>query len=202
MRCISRKALRTLALGRVIEARIARSIANGIDGSNSAQGEGASPSPGARPGSSNRTLWTKNPVQPSILRSWREAHGPRCHGLADGGPHRSRTPRQALRSLGASMCSPGSDEPGASRQSPAASGRPRSASSATFAFKSPENLRLLFIAYPSLVGGIHLKQLSDFPGPPQSTYFEGRGEIRRTQMDARIRDTRSSLSSSSPTRVD
>ena len=38
----------------------------------------------------------------------------------------------------------------------------------TFAFKSPENLRLLLIAYPSLVGGIHLKQLSDFPGPPQS----------------------------------
>ena len=50
---------------------------------------------------------------------------------------------------------------------------PRSASSATFAFKSPENLRLLFIAYPSLVGGIHLKQLSDFPGPPQLTPAHG-----------------------------
>ena len=35
----------------------------------------------------------------------------------------------------------------------------------TFAFKSLENLRLLFIAYPSSVGGLHLKQLSDFPEP-------------------------------------
>ena len=41
------------------------------------------------------------------------------------------------------------------------------ASSAIFAFSSPENLRLLLIAYPSSVGGIHLKHLSDFPGPPQ-----------------------------------
>ena len=32
---------------------------------------------------------------------------------------------------------------------------------------SPGNLRLLLIAYPSSVGGIHLKHLSDFPGPPQ-----------------------------------
>ncbi len=35
----------------------------------------------------------------------------------------------------------------------------------TFAFKSLENRRLLFIADPSSVGGIHLKQLSDFPEP-------------------------------------
>ena len=65
------------------------------------------------------------------------------------------------------MCSLGSDEPGASRRSPEASRSPRSASSAIFAFSSPENLRLLLIAYPSSVGGIHLKRLSDFPGPPQ-----------------------------------
>ena len=45
---------------------------------------------------------------------------------------------------------------------------PRSASSAIFAFKSPENLRPLLIAYPSSVGGIHLKHQSDFPRPPQS----------------------------------
>ena len=36
------------------------------------------------------------------------------------------------------------------------------------ALNSPENLRLFVIAYPSSVGGIHLKQLPDFPGPPQT----------------------------------
>ena len=37
-------------------------------------------------------------------------------------------------------------------------GTPRNASSATFAFKSRENLPLLLIAYPSSAGGIHLKE--------------------------------------------
>ena len=67
------------------------------------------------------------------------------------------------------MRRPGSDGPDAARRSPAASGRPRSASSATFAFNSPENRRrLLLICIPPSGGGIHLSDLSDFPGPPQN----------------------------------
>ena len=34
----------------------------------------------------------------------------------------------------------------------------------------PENLRLLLIAYPSSVGGIHLNQLYDFMGPPHKAF--------------------------------
>ena len=44
---------------------------------------------------------------------------------------------------------------------------PRSASSATFAFSSPGNLRrLLLICIPPSDGGIRLNDLSDFPRPP------------------------------------
>ena len=39
-----------------------------------------------------------------------------------------------------------------------------SPSSATFAFKSPENLRLFIIVYPSSLGGIHLKTTARFSG--------------------------------------
>ena len=46
-------------------------------------------------------------------------------------------------------------------------------------FQLPENLRLFVIAYPSSVGGIHLKQLPDFPGPPQSAISIARNFIGR-----------------------
>ena len=74
---------------------------------------------------------------------------------------------QDPRSPGASRRPPDSDGPGASRRSPEASGRheaPRARSSSA----PRKNLRLLLIAYPSSNGGIHLKRLSDFPGPLSS----------------------------------
>ena len=56
---------------------------------------------------------------------------------------------------------------------------PRSVSSATFAFSSPENLRrLLLICIPPSGGGIHLNDLSDFPGPPQMS-----GELLKYRHD-------------------
>ena len=55
---------------------------------------------------------------------------------------------------------------------------------ATFAFKSPENLRLLLIAYPSSVGGIHLKQLSDFPGPPHTATEFSAHSFRRFPLES------------------
>ena len=54
----------------------------------------------------------------------REAHRLRFHDLAAGLQHRSRTTCQALRSLGAFISSPSSDQPGVSRQFAAASDRP------------------------------------------------------------------------------
>ena len=56
---------------------------------------------------------------------------------------------------------------------------PRSASSATFAFSSPENLRrLLLVCIPPSGGGIHLSDLSDFSGPPQMS-----GELLKYRHD-------------------
>ena len=66
----------------------------------------------------------KNPAPRSTPRSSREGRGPRPHDPDAGARRRSRTPCQAPRSPGASMRPPGSDEPGASRQSPEASDRP------------------------------------------------------------------------------
>ena len=167
-----RKALRAFALGRVIEPGSPRAIANGIDDSSSVPGEGASPSPAARPGSSTGPCGQKIPFN----RQFADL-GVKLTDLAFMiSPAAIHTVREHLAKpfdrLGASMCSPGSDAPGAS-EAISCSVRscsvrsPRIASSATFAFKSPENLRLLLIAYPSSVGGIHLKRLSDFPAPPQ-----------------------------------
>jgi hypothetical protein len=50
---------------------------------------------------------------------------------------------------------------------------PRSASSATLALKSDVNFRRFVIPYPSVAGGIHLKNLSDFLGPAQVSWISG-----------------------------
>ena len=66
----------------------------------------------------------------------------------------------------------------------------RMTSRAIFAFSSPENLRrLLLICIPPSDGGIHLIDLSDFPGPPQPivgppiVHFDG-GPIHGRQVMA------------------
>ena len=84
------------------------------------------------------------------LRSSRAARGPRSHGPAAGAHPRSRTPRPDQQSPDASTRSPDSDEPGCFEAISCSVRSPRSASSAIFAFNSPENLRRLLISYPSV----------------------------------------------------